>query len=54
MFLVENVLNLVVRLGNLWVILDVFEDTMGYGNDSILCRAPHDIDHAEFRGMRSS
>jgi hypothetical protein len=35
MFLVENVLNLVVRLGNLWVILDVFEDTMGYGNDLI-------------------
>jgi hypothetical protein len=28
MFLVENVSNLVVRLGNLWVILDVFEDTM--------------------------
>ena len=35
MFLVENVLNLVVRLGNLWVIRDVFEDTMGYGNDLI-------------------
>ena len=26
----------------------------GYGNDSFLCRAPHDTDHAEFRGMRSS
>jgi hypothetical protein len=27
---------------------------LGYGNDSGLCRAPHDPDHAEFRGMRSS
>ena len=26
----------------------------GYGNDSVLCRAPHARDHAEFRGMRSS
>jgi hypothetical protein len=25
----------------------------GYCNDSVSCRAPHDTDHAEFRGMRS-
>jgi hypothetical protein len=24
----------------------------GYGNDSVSCRAPHDIDHAEVRIMR--